>query len=140
MTTLKEVNFGTENKYCVPSAISAITGLSTDEVAEIIQKNRKNSRAVRAVYYCEAIDVLNELGYRAIIIPLSCNNSLFFTLMNCQFENGLYFFGLQGHVIVLEKNFTSWYLVDNVSKKPLNVGMSARLGQKVLLIFKIEKV
>lgn len=71
---LKELNLENWNKpaWCVPSAISMITGISVAKMHELAAKMQgKETEKVKGVFMEEAVLLLRNQGYKAIPIKLS---------------------------------------------------------------------
>lgn len=137
--TLNNIKFG-DNNMCVPSVISAITGISTDEAAARIAALRGTSpESVRAVWPKEAEKVLNQLGYACHYVrPLG---SLYMTCMYLSTRgNNIYYIGVPHHAVCIEVNDNKVYFLDNHTKQPMNAAASARLMQKVNHIWKIVRM
>ena len=140
MTNLNTINTG-ENKFCGPSVISAIAGISTDEAEKVINsaRNYNLDRRVTGVTNHELNAAFEKLGYKIYHIPGVGRKSIF-SLMYSMSAVGIYLFYVSYHVVAIEiSSDGKRYLIDNHSKKPLNLSNSARLGQKVLAVVKLEK-
>ena len=62
------------NRWCGPTAMSAVTGRTSDECAEVIQAGRGNKRPVKGVYSYDVIDGFRALGYKAVDLVLFRRN------------------------------------------------------------------
>lgn len=58
-----------KNRYCGPAVISAITGISSDDVGAILRVSNPSRGAVKGMHNREIIHVINELGGRAEQVP-----------------------------------------------------------------------
>ena len=56
-----------KNRYCGPSALSAITGLLTDDTARHLRRVT-GKRAIRGTHNWAMLRVLRQLGYRACLV------------------------------------------------------------------------
>jgi len=140
MTNLNTINTG-ENKYCGPAVLSAICGISTDEAEKVINSvtNHNLDRRVTGVWNHELNAAFESLGWKAYQIPGVGRKSIF-SLMYTMSAVGIYLFYLSSHVVAIEiSSDGKRYLIDNQSKKPLNLSNSARLGQKVVGVVKLER-
>src|SRR5204863_9751019 len=80
------------NVFCGPAVLSAITGIPTNEIAELINEVRHVPyyREVKGAFIEELIATLNKIGgYRATPINFLSNSSLFFTLTTIK-QDGFY--------------------------------------------------
>lgn len=139
--TLNPVNQG-ENKYCGPAVLSSITGISTDEAERIINsvRNVDVSRKVTGVWANELRKALEILGWKSYDIPKVGRRSIFSCMMTMN-SPGVYLFYIPHHVLAIEiGNDGKRYILDNHTKKALSLSNSARLGQRVLAVVKVEKV
>lgn len=127
-----------ENKFCGPSVISAICGVTTDEAAAVIS-SITGKQKVTGVYPADLKKAFNKLGYSTTDVK-TVGNSLYSVLMFLHGkENGMFVFMVPGHFIAIESDGNKKYICDNHTKEPLNIGSSARLGQKVISCFKVVK-
>lgn len=138
--TIEEIKQG-QNKFCGPAVISAITGITTDEAERVINKVRgyKLDSPVTSIYPSELRAAFEMLGYKTYGIPKSKGRSIYFLMLNFS-SNGVYLFYVPNHVIAIEIDGNKRWLIDNHTKKPLTLGSSARLGQRVDAVVKVEKV
>lgn len=139
--TLQEINKG-KNDFCGPAVLSSITGISTDEAEKVINTVRGSKsldRRVTGVWQHELNSAFEYLGWNVYHIPNVANKSIYFLMMTMS-EVGVYLFYLPSHVIAIEIAADGKrYIVDNHTKRPLGLSNSARLGQKVLAVVKVEK-
>ena len=140
MTSLKQINQGV-NTFCGPSVLSAIAGITTDEAAVLINEIRKTPHAsVRGVYSHELDAAFRSLGYKVYEQDFPRKTSIY----SCMFfitKPGVYLFYIPHHVIAIEiAEDGKRYIIDNHTKKPLNLSVSARLSQPVLTATRIVKV
>lgn len=134
MTNLKDINFGL-NQYCGPSVLSAMTGRSTDECAAVISQvsGRKEIKAVEMHYIRLAFEKL-----RFMVTPVnSYSYTLFGTLHGLANKDGMYIIGVPKHVVAVEVKDNKVYLIDNHTKSPIDASGSARLSQKVDIVYRI---
>lgn len=140
MTRLNVINQGT-NTYCGPAVLSSITGISTDEAARLVNEVRKlpPNTSVRGVYSHELDSAFRKLGYKVNEQDFPRKTSIY----SCMFyitKPGIYLFYIPHHVIAIEiTDDKKRYIIDNHTKKPLNLSVSSRLGQKVLTATRISK-
>lgn len=136
MTNLKEVNFGM-NQYCGPAVLSAITGKSTDECAAVISKITKNT-VIKAVHITDLLRAVNLLGFNSIAIDRG-GYTLFSNLNSLWAHPGIYLIVVPKHVVAVEVTSDGIFLVDNASKEPFRAEASARLTQRVEVIYKLTE-
>ncbi len=60
---MKVLKDATSNPYCVPAALSAITGKHVDEIL-ILLKDYLGDQPVSGIYYPIALAILGKLGYQ----------------------------------------------------------------------------
>lgn len=140
MTNLKIVNT-VENTFCGPAVISSIAGISTDEAAKLINQVRHVApdTKVIGVFNHELREVFRGLGYKTEDMRDFYGQSIYSSMFSLN-NAGIYLFYVPGHVIVIEiADDGKRYLVDNHTKKPLNLGVSSRLGQRVKWVTRISK-
>lgn len=141
---MNSVNFG-QNKFCGPSVMSAICGISTDEASavllSIIKRHNPRVRKVTGVIPTDLKLGFNTFGYDCQSIEVN-GYSVFANLhwiINKGNADGYYVFMTPGHFIAIELNGQHKYICDNHSKDPISVSNSARLGQKVISIIKVTR-
>lgn len=134
MTNLKEVNFGL-NQYCGPAVLSALTGKSTDECASVIAAI-SGSREIKAVLIKDLLKALEKLRFTSTKIEVPAY-SLFGTLSILSRTDGLYVIAVPRHVVAVEVINNQIYLIDNHTKQAIDAKASARLTQKVDLVYKV---
>lgn len=128
-----------KNKFCVPSVMSAIAGISTDEAEAVIKLVTGQKKAVRAVLLIDMIKAFREIGYY-------CNereptaHTVFGCLFTLRKHDGFYIFYVKDHVIAIEVNGDHMYICDNHSKEPVNMSSSSRLGMQVFKIYTVGKL
>lgn len=133
--TLNKIQQG-QNTFCGPAVISAICGISTDEAAKVIQGVTKQTRPVKAVWDTDLSEAFKRLGYN--VRYLQAGGSLYYMLSIL--KTGVYVLVVPGHFICIEIDSDGKrYICDNHTRKPLNASASARLGQKVMRVIKVEK-
>lgn len=141
---MNSVNFG-ENKFCGPSVMSAIIGITTDEASavllSIIKRHSPRTRKVTGVIPRDLKLAFNTYGFSSQDIEVNGYNVFanLHWIINKGNADGYYIFMVPGHYIAVELNGQHKYICDNRSKDPINVSNSARLGQKVVSIFKVVK-
>ena len=133
---MNEIQFG-KNRYCGPSALSAVLGITTDEAEKLLQKLRNNKRKVTGVYLYELQSVLNLFGRKATIVEPK-GYTVFANLMNLR-EDGYYIFNVKDHFITIEVNGQHRYICDNHSKKPITFSSSSRLMMPCIRVLKVGK-
>src|SRR6266702_6471220 len=139
-STIKEVQGS--NVFCGPAVLAAITGIPTNEIAELINEVRHLPyyREVKGAYIEELLSTLTKIGgYRSTKINFLSNSSLFFTLTTIK-QEGFYIVTLEHHFVLIEKQGGERYICDNGLKTPMKAEGSARLNQKVLQVYHIEKI
>ena len=136
MTNLKEIQG--LNVYCGPAVLSALTGKSTDECASVIS-SINGRREIKSVSVADLLAALKKLRFDCMPIG-RINYSLFGTLNSLSRVNGFYVITVPRHVIAIEVIDGKIFLIDNHSKQPLPAESSARLTQKVELIYKVVKL
>ena len=134
MTSLKEVNFGI-NKYCGPAVLSALTGRSTDECANVISRI-SGKTVIKAVEIGHLIKAFNKLRFDCIKFHFY-GYSLFGVLNSLAQQEGCYLVLIPHHVIAVEVKENKIYLIDNHTKSPIDASSSARLSQRVTDVYKI---
>lgn len=135
-TNLKEIHG--MNQFCGPGVLSALTGKSTDECAAVISAVSGRSE-IRAVQPGHLLEALRRLRFRTIKLEPTAR-SLYGNLLHlADNTNSFYVIGVPKHVVAVEVAENQIYLIDNHSKLALPAGSSARLMQKVDLIYKVVK-
>lgn len=137
MTNLKEVKG--ENKYCGPSALSAICNITTDEAERICQQIVGTNKPIKGLWPQDLRKAFNSLGYHCMSVNFPRGVSLFNTMFKLSGNIGMYVFEIPGHFITIEVTESDRYICDNHTRMPINIVNSARLNQKVLSAFKVVK-
>jgi len=135
-TNLKEIQG--MNVYCGPAVLSALTGKSTDECAGVISAIN-GRREIKSVNVADLIAALKKLRFDCTPIGRT-SYSLFGTLNSLSRNDGFYIITVPHHVIAIEVIDSKIFLIDNHSKQPLPAESSARLTQRVELIYKVVKL
>lgn len=134
MTNLKDINFGL-NQYCGPAVLSAFTGMSTDECATVISQisGKAEIKAVEVSHLIRALEKLRFEVKREGYVKYS----LYMLFINIITHDGLYLILIPDHFIAVEVKDKKIYLIDNHSKYPIDAGSSARLTQRVVMVYKV---
>lgn len=140
---LKPVQNQDMNRFCGPAVISSIVGITSAQAEELIlqvrNKKRETTTGVKGVWSDELAEVFKRLEYNVTYLPRVRGYSIY-TLMMVVKEPGVYIFFVPHHVIAIEIGSNGdRYICDNQSKKPLSLSSSARLGQRVTCVMRIEK-
>ncbi len=99
-----------------------------------------NKSTIKGAYIEELLSTLTKIGgYRSTKINFLSNSSLFFTLTTIK-QEGFYIVTLEHHFVLIEKQGGERYICDNGLKTPMKAEGSARLNQKVLQVYHIEKI
>lgn len=134
---MRSVNQG-RNQYCVPAMLSILTGKTTDECEEAIQKVTRNYGPITGVRRDDWMRVMNQLGFVMEKQPVR-GYSMYGCLV-ALVDNGPkhYIVAVPKHVVVIEvtEDKKIWFC-DNHTKEPINAASAARLGQKVEEIFTV---
>lgn len=128
-----------ENKYCGPSALATICGITTDEAEKVIQSVLGNSKPVKGLWESDLKDAFRFFGYHTMKVNLPAGMSLFSAMFRMGNNIGTYVFNIPHHYVVIEITANDRFICDNHTKSPLNLASSARLNQRVLSVFKVVK-
>lgn len=135
---MNNVNFG-KNKFCGPAALSAVSGITTDEAEILIKKVTGQRRPVKGVWTSDLCKAFNILGYSTEICGYGNHSDTLFTLIP-HLAVGLYLCVVPSHFILLEVDKdNNRFICDNHTRKPLNLSVSARLGQRVSSVIRLVK-
>lgn len=135
---MNSITFGT-NKYCGPSVISAICNITTDEAEVVIQKTLNITKPIKAMWPADIRRSFNALGYECQSVNFPKNTSLFTAMFKLQGKDGYYVFEVWGHVVAVEVKGNERFFVDSMTRIPINLCASARLGEKIVSVFKVNK-
>lgn len=135
MTELKPINFGM-NKFCVPSVMSSLTGMSTDECAAAISAVN-GRKEIKAVNIPDIIAVFKRLRFEIEEIT-SQARTLYGSLNRLSSSDGLYLILVPHHIVAIRIHEGQIQICDNASREPLDARSSARLTQSVDKIFKVS--
>lgn len=127
------------NKFCGPSVISAICGISTDHAADVINLIRGKvpiRTKVTGVYMHELKNAFRYLRYNCEDIKY---DGRLFSFLTSSMAEGIYVIMIPGHFIAIEVNGNHKYICDNHTKEPINAAVSARAMQKVIAVIKVTK-
>jgi hypothetical protein len=132
-----------KNIYCGPAVLSSITGLSTDEIATRINRNRAlpDYYEVTGAYLHELKQVLTDLNFPSQEVPYYSDSSVFNVLSTIK-QDGYYIAligPLRPHFLLLEKKGNNRFLCDNHTKTPMRAEGSARLSQRVLQLLYVKE-
>src|ERR1035437_10016730 len=132
--SLQVVNFGL-NQYCGPAVLSALTGESTDRCAAVISavSGKKEIKAIEQTHIKEA---LKRLRFDVTDTDFG-GSTLYGTLYRMYNHNGLYVVMIPHHVVAVEVKDNEIFICDNHTKTPLDIKQSARLTQRVELVWKV---
>jgi hypothetical protein len=132
---MNSIQFGA-NKFCGPSVLSAVLGITTDEASAVLSKVT-GRKIITSVWPLEVVKALQVYGYKSIKINPPAS-----TLFGClrSLTDGVYLFYVPGHVVAIEVNGIHRYICDNHTKSTLNAASSSRLMQRVDSIYMVEKV
>src|SRR6188768_651505 len=115
MTNLNAINFGV-NQFCGPAVLSALTGKTTDECAQVIQ-SISGERTIRAVQVHHLLKAFEKLRFKTEKMPVPLT-SLYANLTAYASKPGKYIVLVPHHVVAIEIKDGQVYLVDNHSKEP----------------------
>ncbi len=90
---MKVLRDTTSNPYCVPAALSAITGKHVDEIL-ILLKDYLGDQPVTGIYYPIALAILSKLGYQYKEVPKTSFPGTFLCFTKTHafvVSNGIYF-------------------------------------------------
>lgn len=133
---LRDINFG-ENQYCGPSALSAITGLGTDECASMLSRITGRAKIV-GIGITDMLQALHTWRYTTEWIKALNGASLYFTLTVLHAKgDGIYLVQVPGHYITIEIKDKQPYICDNHTRSPINAASSARLMQNIVYVYKV---
>lgn len=137
---MNEIEFGA-NKFCGPSAIAALVGCNTDTAEHYIQtaNNIPYSKRIKGTTNQEMLRALDLLGFNCIEFEYVEDSTLFGSIPYIGVNDGMYLVNIPGHYITLETKDSKVIILDNHTKEPLNIAASARLGQRIVKCWKIEK-
>lgn len=134
---MQKVKFGA-NQFCGPAVISSFTGCTTDEAVRLIQQIRGNNKPVKGAYTLEVVEAFRRLGWsHSYLTHLSNCGNLFYLLT--VLEDGQYLVMVPRHFIAIEVQGNQKFICDNHTRQPLNLTASARLGQSIQQVVKVEK-
>lgn len=137
--SLNNVTFGV-NQFCGPSVLSVMTGKSTDYCAAVIQ-GISGEKTIKAVEFNHIVEAFNKLGFDCNPVRV-LGQTLYGTLSslaNGLPGNGKYIIGVPRHVVAVEIVEGEILLCDNHTKHPINAAGSARLMQRVDVVYKLSE-
>lgn len=134
---MNEVKFGM-NKYCGPAVLSILTGKSTDECASVISAvNGKYD--VRGITIDELIKAAKKLRFE--LKPVNTYGySLYGSVVHLVNTSGMYLVAVPKHFVAIEVKDGVVSFCDNHTKEPINAASAARMSQKVLGIYRADKL
>ena len=135
MTNLKTIQGF--NIFCGPAVLSALTGKTTDECANVI--GHINGRfEIRGVQIDHLLKALDKLGFNSEEVRPPAG-MLFGVLNHLSHTEGMYVVRVPKHVVAVEVLEGKIYLIDNHSKSAIDAAGSARLTQRVENVYKVVK-
>jgi hypothetical protein len=133
MTTLSDVQG--VNKYCGPAVLAALTGESTDRCAAVISRiSGKNE--IKAVNRQHLKEVLKALKFDVEETQYG-GATLYGTLFRMHSVPGKYVVFVPHHIVAVEVKENQIYICDNHTKTPIDIKQSARLSQKVEIVWRV---
>lgn len=133
---MREVKTGS-NQYCGPAVLSILTGRSTDECASLIRSVDPHYSG-REVQLTVLVEVLKKISFNCNLVP-NTSGSIFSVFHRIYNNPGFYVVVVRKHVVCVEVQADKQILLcDNHTKEPINGAASARLGQFVEAIYKVE--
>jgi len=133
---LRDVEQG-DNQYCGPAVLSALTGKTTDECADVIRRVN-GQRYITAVQVADLMQALRLLKFTCTEARTR-SYSLYGSISELINTPGMYVVVVPRHVVAVEiTEDKQAYFVDNHTKKVINAAAAARLGQKLTGIYKVE--
>jgi len=123
-----------DNQFCGPAVLSILTGKSTDECADIFMKvGQYGGKEVSVGTIKKALDYLE---FESTQIQGDC--SLYALMHQIVHKTGMYLVIVPKHVVALEVTEQRKILFcDNHTKNPMDAAHSARLGQRVSIVYHI---
>jgi hypothetical protein len=133
VTTLNDIQG--MNRFCGPAVLAALTGESTDRCAAVISRisGKDEIKAVNRLHLKEALKALKfdveETQYGGA--------TLYGTLFRMHAADGLYVVFVPHHVVAVEVKENQIYICDNHTKTPIDIKQSARLSQRVEMVWRV---
>lgn len=124
------------NKFCGPAVLSILTGKSTDECAAVISRINGQYQ-VRGVLLNDLLLAAERLGFDSKAVDSA--GSLFGTIVRLVHNDGMYIVMVPSHFVTIEVKDKKAFFCDNHTKEPIPAASSARLGQKVISVYKVTK-
>ena len=113
------------NRFCVPAALSALTGLHVDRITELL-KEEIGDQPIEGILYPLALKILNRLGFKYQEITARQRKEI---------KNGLFLVCFPGHVGVIEG--LTFY--DSANPMGLDLRSGQHPRQRVTKVFKVWK-
>lgn len=98
----------TSNTYCVPAALSALTGLHVDKVIELVREHL-GDQPISGLYYPIALRILRDLGYKTTELPVWAPNISLQGEIKHLSSNKDYLVTIHGHMLVVSHR----HVIDN---------------------------
>jgi len=134
---LRDISSEGQNQYCGPAVLSALTGKTTDECADVIRRVN-GQRYITAVQVADLMQALRLLKFTCTEARTR-SYSLYGSISELINNPGMYVVVVPRHVVAVEiTEDKQAYFVDNHTKKVINAAAAARLGQKLTGIYKVE--
>jgi hypothetical protein len=132
---MESVIFG-ENQYCGPAALSTITGKNTDEVSKIMYRFGYRDKEMQIECLKRTLDFL-EFDWLEETRFEDMNMISFFML--AVREDATYLVVVPKHIVAIQVKEHKIFICDNHTKTPMNAQGSARLGQRVLKVYRVTE-
>lgn len=131
------VKFGM-NQYCGPAVLSIMTGRNTDECAGAISRITGNYE-VKGVTVTDMIKAAKLLRFELIEVT-TYSSTLFGTISQIVGQgDGIYLVMVPKHFVAIEVKDKQVFFCDNHTKEPIKAEAAARMGQKVLGVYRAIK-
>ena len=122
------------NRYCGPTALSAILGISTDEAARRIRLITGRPR-VRGVARLHMKKVLEDFGWTVVKFPPYTKTFVRLVDNRDHYPDGLYLINITDHYIVGRKEKNLWNIVDNQFKNEIDVLEHPDKGKRIQRLY-----
>lgn len=123
------------NKYCGPTALATLLGITTDEAAKRIRSNSPWRRMVKSCSTSEILKVLRQAGWQVVKIPPFVKTSVTLRQQHKHYSLGMYLLTETTHFRVLKRTLSWWEYVCSLQKTPARfIGTRARITSLHFLV------
>jgi hypothetical protein len=106
------------NRYCGPTALATLLGITTDEAAKRIRQNSPRRKMVKSCHVSEVLKVLRQAGWQVVKMPPYVRTTTTLRQAHKHYSLGMYLLTETTHFRVLKRTLSGWLYVCSKQKTP----------------------